>query len=206
MARGYVKAWTDWLEKMERLSDASKGRLLTAILVYAKTGEELPLKGNEAIMFPVFRAQIDQDAEGLERQTAANRANGQKGGRPKKPIETQENPKNPLGFSENPKNRMGEEEEKEEEKEKDKESYIYACAREEETPPTEDEVTAFCWEHAPHVNARDFLAYYGKLGWKDGDGKPVRSWRSKVLIWERNWRPEREREKIPDFIDEEDAL
>ena len=67
-------------------------------------------------------------------------------------------------------------------------------------------MTSFCWENAPHVNARDFLEYYGKLGWTDSDGKPVRSWKSKVLLWERNWKPEQTRDKIPDFIDEEDAL
>ena len=83
MARGYVKAWTDWLDKMERLSDASKGRLLTAILVYAKTGEELPLRGNEAILFPVFKAEIDRDTEAYARLCAIRKEAGSKGGKQK---------------------------------------------------------------------------------------------------------------------------
>lgn len=120
MARGYVKAWTDWLEKMERLSDASKGRLLTAILVYAKTGDELPLKGNEAILWPVFKAEIDRDNEDRQRQAQANRLNGAKGGRPvvvQNPMGYEQTQHDTVGYVQNPKNRMGEEKEEENEKE-----------------------------------------------------------------------------------------
>lgn len=57
----YIKVFTDYLEAIEFLGDAERGRLFTALLTYAKTGAVPQLGGNERFVFPIMRAQIDRD-------------------------------------------------------------------------------------------------------------------------------------------------
>ena len=61
MAIEYFCCYHSYLEAMEELNDAEKGRLFTACLMYSMTGEAQQLKGNERFVFPAFRAQIDRD-------------------------------------------------------------------------------------------------------------------------------------------------
>lgn len=54
------------------------------------------------------------------------------------------------------------------------------------TPPTLEEVTAYCKERHNNVDPQKFFDYYSEGEWKDGKGNPVRSWKQKVLTWERD--------------------
>lgn len=75
----YIKAFFDWVEQTEALSDAERGRLFVAILEYGRTGEVPELEGNERFLFPVFKAQLDR-----EENTASVRSkSGAKGGKVK---------------------------------------------------------------------------------------------------------------------------
>ena len=80
MAREYFPAYHSYLEAMEELTDAERGRLFTACLQYSKTGEAQQLSGNERYLFPAFRAQIDRDNAEYARKCATNRRNGERGG------------------------------------------------------------------------------------------------------------------------------
>ena len=57
----FIRVFTDYLEAMEPLGDAEKGRLFTSLLTYARTGAVPQLSGNERFIFPMMRAQIDRD-------------------------------------------------------------------------------------------------------------------------------------------------
>lgn len=72
---------------MSALSDAEKGRLFTAILEYARSGREPENSGREGLVFPIFKATLDREAE----TAAINAENGAKGGRPVKPDKTENN-------------------------------------------------------------------------------------------------------------------
>lgn len=124
----YIKVFPDLSETVDLLSDAEAGRLLKSILHYAN-GEEDELPGQEKLVYAMLRKQIDRDAAEYERYSEKQRANGCKGGRPKKPRETQQNQKNPLVFE---KTQKSQEEEKEKDKDKEEER---ACAREGMTAP-----------------------------------------------------------------------
>lgn len=124
----YIKVFPDLSETVDLLSDAEAGRLLKSILHYAN-GEEDELPGQEKLVYAMLRKQIDRDAAEYERYSEKQRANGCKGGRPKKPRETQQNPKNPLVFE---KTQKSQEEEKDKDKDKEEER---ACAREGMTAP-----------------------------------------------------------------------
>ena len=81
----YIKLFLDYLEAIEPLGDAERGRLFTALLQYARPGEAPHLGGNERFLFPMMRAQIDRDSAEYKDYCEKQAENGKKGGRPKKP-------------------------------------------------------------------------------------------------------------------------
>ena len=81
----YIKLFLDYLDAVEPLGDAERGRLFTALMQYARTGEAPQLSGNERFLFPMMRAQIDRDSAEYKDYCEKQAENGKKGGRPKKP-------------------------------------------------------------------------------------------------------------------------
>lgn len=115
MAREYFCAYHSYLEAMEPLNDAEKGRLFTACLLYSKTGEVPQLSGNERFTFYSMKVDIDRSIENYNEYCTKQTENGKKGGRPKKLNESQKTQR----FLEKPKKAK----EKEKENEKENESY-----------------------------------------------------------------------------------
>lgn len=77
MALCYIPIFFDWLEVTEALSDEEKGRLVDALILYAR-GEDWQskLNGNEKILFPALRKMIDRSAEISERRRVAGSSGG----------------------------------------------------------------------------------------------------------------------------------
>lgn len=121
----YVKVYHDLIGVVDELSDTEAGRLLKAMLAYGNSGEVRALSGAERLVFTMVRAQMDRDRESYTHKVERNRENGARGGRPKKPKETE---KNPLGFSETQENPTKPKKSQDKDKEKDKESYMRGCA------------------------------------------------------------------------------
>ena len=78
----YLKIWTSFREVISPLNDAEKGRLFDAMLIYAESGEQPELKGNERYIWPSAKQAIDRAVQKAE----TLRQNGNKGGRPPKPT------------------------------------------------------------------------------------------------------------------------
>ena len=57
------------------------------------------------------------------------------------------------------------------------------------TPPTLDEVIAYCQERGNSVDAERFVSFYESNGWKVGKN-PMKDWRAAVRTWERDNRPQ----------------
>lgn len=110
MALTYIKIFVDCLDAVTPLDDGERGRLFTALLQYARTGEITGLQGNERILFPMLRAQLDRDAAAYESVCEANRMNGSRGGRPRK---------NPEAVSETQKSQDKDKDQYKEKKEKE---------------------------------------------------------------------------------------
>jgi len=113
----YLKVWTSFRELLEPLTDAERGRLFVSMLEYAETGAVPCLTGNERYVWPAAKQNIDRARAESDKQTA----NGMKGGRPRKPTETQENPEKPTETQENPEKAY-----------KDKDNIIYLEDEEED--------------------------------------------------------------------------
>ena len=68
-----LKLNTAWLKDTEAYSDVELGRLFRGMLKYASSGEEPKLTGNERMMWPKARAEIDDRRRSHEAQQAGNR-------------------------------------------------------------------------------------------------------------------------------------
>lgn len=73
----YFCAYNSYLEDMVALNDAECGRLFRACLQYSRSGVETPLSGNERVLFPAFKSQIDRDHEKYTERCEKNRRNRQ---------------------------------------------------------------------------------------------------------------------------------
>lgn len=107
MQKNSFLIYHEYREHLKLLTDEQRGQLLMALIDYSEAGEIPELDGITQMAFSFIRSQMDRDNEKYESRVAANRENGKKGGRPKKPKGNTENQKNPLVFSkteQNPEN------------------------------------------------------------------------------------------------------
>ena len=121
MTINYLPIFFDWPEATSALTAAEKGRLIDALVMYARGDEGYAalLRGREKVVFPVFVCQIDRAESRREEQSRLGQENGKKGGRPKKAaaeakteavLSDEMNEKTPpfsekpLGFEKNPYN------------------------------------------------------------------------------------------------------
>ena len=83
----------------------------------------------------------------------------------------------------------------EKEKEIEKEIYIEKeleinnkskKTRKQFTPPTLEEVQAYCLERKNNVDAKKFYDYFSTSDWYDSKGNKVKSWKQKIITWENN--------------------
>ena len=88
----------------------------------------------------------------------------------------------------------------EKEREGDKEILDRPQKRKAFAPPTIDEVRAYCAERGNKVDPQKFYDYFTASNWYDSEGKPVQSWKQKVITWERfGKRDEKPSEKSGSF-------
>ena len=87
----------DYHNQIKKLSDEDAAALLRAIFAYVNGEEVGELSPVADMVFSFIAAQIDRDNAKYKARCERNKANGKKGGRPKKeePNETEENPKEP---------------------------------------------------------------------------------------------------------------
>ena len=52
------------------------------------------------------------------------------------------------------------------------------------TPPTVEEVRAYCQERNNGIDPHRFVDFYTANGWTQGRGKPIKDWRAAVRTWE----------------------
>ena len=168
-------------EAVKALKDAERGRLILAAMVYRDEGRELSLCGGERYLWPEFKAVIDEDRAEEVALRLKNSENGRKGGRPK----THGNPKKAVAFDppssplETP-NIPPDSSQKEKPPKGGKKKKGFS-------PPTLEEVRAYCVERQNGIDPEDFLAYYATNGWVQGKAcKPIVDWKACVRTWERS--------------------
>ena len=197
MAVEYFCAYHSYLDALEPLTDAERGRLFVACLKYSKSGEVEHLSGNERFVFPVFRGQIDRDnakyANKCKKQ--ADNANKRWGKDDANDATAYDGIPNvpPNGKDTN------DAKEKAKEKEKAKDNGIYGASAPTRAPeqqgdacqkatrfvrPTVQEVADYCRERGNQVDAQRFVDYYTANGWRVGKN-PMKDWKAAVRTWEK---------------------
>ena len=94
--------YNDYIDHVKLMSDEDAGKLFKAILEYENDLKVQELSGVAAMAFSFIKNQLDRDSSKYEEICKKNRANGMKGGRPRKNAEEQPNR---TVAEENPENR-----------------------------------------------------------------------------------------------------
>lgn len=102
MAEGKNKiiVYSDWGSTFEKLTDEEAGRLIKHFFSYVNDKDPKPTDRLTEIVFEPIKQTLKRDLKAWEIKQGINRENGAKGGRPKKPTESEQNPNNPVGFLE----------------------------------------------------------------------------------------------------------
>lgn len=171
MAREYFYTYHSYLKSIEPLNDAERGRLFTALLIYSSQGEVPDLRGNERFIFPTMKEQIDREKANYEAKCATNRKNIG--------IRWNTTVYEPIPNDTNVSNTK--KKTKTKTKEKTKENDKKARAR--FTPPSVDEVRAYCNLRGNGVDPVRFVNFYASKDWMVGKSKMV-DWQASVRTWE----------------------
>lgn len=166
----YLKVFTDFVQDIGDLGDAERGRLFTAMLMYAETGEEPELRGNERFLWNTAKKNIDNQRASYAARCEINAR-----------IATNR-------YESLPKSTKKHESCQDKDKDKEyKEILPIGSTKKAATafrPPTVDEVKAYCLERKNRVDPVRFVDYYTANGWKVGRN-PMKDWRAAVRNWER---------------------
>lgn len=173
----YIKIFVDYLDAIEPLGDAERGRLFTSLLTYARTGEAPQLGGNERFLFPMMRAQLDRDIAAMAGVSEA-RSKAAKASKSSKCEQMQQMQAN-AAFAD----KSSKDKDKDKDKDDDKKGNGAREAR--FTPPSVEEVAAYCQERGNGVDASRFVDFYGSKGWMVGKSK-MKDWKAAVRNWERS--------------------
>ena len=210
MAKEYICLYHSYLDAIQALDDAERGRLLTAMLEYTLTGDAGNLRGNERFVFPLIKSQIDRDNGKYEEICKKRAQSGKIGGRPAKQ-------KKANAFSESKTSQdkgeyQGEEEyqdkDENENKEEEKREGEAECKEKEKAPetpegvrrahhfhpPTLSQVRDYVLERNSPVDPQGFLDFYQAKGWMVGS-TPMQDWKAALRNaegWERWQRQERQ--------------
>lgn len=184
MAVEYFLCYHSYLDAIEPLNDAERGRLFTACLKYSMTGEAEHLCGNERFLFPALRSQIDRDIQKYESRCETQSANARKRWDAKNATACD----GINGIAKNANDAKEKENEKEKEKAKEKEKENGGLkARARFVPPTLEEVQAYVAERNSPVDPQAFIDFYASKGWLVGKA-PMKDWRAacrNAEKWER---------------------
>ena len=173
----YIKIFVDYLDAIEPLGDAERGRLFTSLLTYARTGEAPQLGGNERFLFPMMRAQLDRDIAAMAgvSEARSKAAKASKSGKCEQMQQMQANAANA--------DKSSKDKDKDKDKDDDKKGNGAREAR--FTPPSIEEVAAYCQERGNGVDASRFVDFYSSKGWMVGKSR-MKDWKAAVRNWERS--------------------
>ena len=199
----YLKIYTDFAKDMEMLGEAERGRLFTAMLLYAETGKEMALYGNEKYLWGTAKKNIDYQRDSYEKRCAINKANGSE-----------------------PKRKQAKTSDSLQEEEKSREIYnstpiensTPSILQKPETnsttvrnesstpttvpsrssvvtqsvkpsrnviPPTLQMVSDYCESRRNGIDPQAFIDHYTSNGWMVGKTR-MKDWQAAVRTWERN--------------------
>ena len=163
----------EYLAKCVKLSDQEVGRLFRALMQYHSSGIEPELTGRESIAFDFIKDDIDRADKAYDEKCEKNRQNRLSttvNDRQRQATKRDERPQNKIEI----------------EKKDIKENTLKGVKEKLRfSPPTTEEVSAYCRERGNKVDAGRFVDFYASKGWKVGN-QPMKDWKAAVRTWERD--------------------
>lgn len=193
MALEYFCCYHSYRKKLAKLSDQEVGRLFRSLLEYSETGETQELTGRESVAFDFISDDIDRAKDRYSEKCRINRENANERNRLK--ANASDRKRTIPNDSESSQNK-NKDKDKTKNKNKD-DTFPFADAQEKVsgargrtrfTPPTVDEVRAYCQERQNGVDPERFVDFYASKGWMVGKNK-MADWKSCVRTWERRQEP-----------------
>ena len=191
MTDGYIPIFLDWEETTQDLTDAERGRLISALVAFARGEDgEGRLQGNERFVYRFMKGQVKRHLEYL----ASQREKGRRGGRARsmaepgeanasrnKPEEagsSQMKPEEPTNINIKSETQSESESQIKSESERKSESAPRAGF----DAPTPEQVRTFAKENGVTMDAVRFVSYYAARGWRLG-GEVMADWQAAARAW-----------------------
>ena len=172
MARKFLCVYYDQEEAWTQLGDGEAGRLLKALIAYAKRGEEPALTGAERSAWAFLKVQVDANNDSYDAKVSKCREAGKASAAKRQQTSTDVNERQRTSTNKN------------NNKNKNKNNNDIE-SKERFAPPTLEEVRAYCQERMNTVDPERFVDYYTSNGWKVGKN-PMKDWQAAVRTWERS--------------------
>lgn len=160
----------DYLNKTAKLTDEEVGRLFRACMKYHSTGELVTLDGRESVAFDFIKEDIDRAERAYKEKCEQNRRN--------RNARNVDDGQQPSTFVNDCQRSGVNNKNKNNNKNNNKKKSVF-------TPPTREEVQAYCVERGNRVSADRFVDYYTSNGWMVGKNH-MKDWRATVRTWERS--------------------
>ena len=166
-----------WAAVCSLKSAKDKLSLLEAICDYALNGQTRTMTNTAAACFALIKPILDK----AEKRSKAGSISGYSIGETKSneeqtEIKTKSNEEQTIKEKEIEIEIEKEIDIEQEKKEKRK--------REKFSPPTVEEVKAYCEERGNGIDPESFVSYYAQQGWKLSNGNLLRDWKAAVIQWE----------------------
>lgn len=170
-------------EALKDLPDEDRLKCFDAIAAYALDEEEIPVEGIAKSILVLTKPTLDSSRKKAESGSA---------GASKREANRKQTASKPQA---NEKQRAREIEiEKEIEIDIEKENI----KRKSFSPPTLEEVRAYCQERKNGIDPQRFIDYYAARGWELKQGQKVKDWQACVRTWERSTEKPKERPAASD--------
>lgn len=189
MERDQFTFYRSFWEALKVLPKKDQLPFVTAICTYVFEGESKSLTGQASASFLLVKPILDKASK--------KAANGKRGGSKPKANRKQ--------TESNIEGEIEVEGEVEREKESENDSYTPptpSSRGERFSPPTVDEVRAYCQERNNGVDPESFVAFYASKGWRVGQS-PMKDWKQAVITWEKRRKQEgKEKPTVQSMNDE----
>lgn len=175
MAREFLCVYLDMLPTLRNLGNAELGRLILAALEYSTDGTQpVGLVGKEAILWPMFMSQIDENKEYQKKRSETNRQNVTKRYDRIRSNTTVYDRTHNNNIKDNKSNTSN-----------NKSNNSNKSNNKKFIAPTREEVKLYAQERNSTVDPDRFFDFYDAGGWADSKGTPVRNWKQKFITWEK---------------------
>lgn len=171
------------VDAISALSDSERGRLLAALVRYASGDELEEPRGAERSLWLILKAQMGRDMEISQVRTQAGKKGGEANGSKSKQTEANFSgpspslpspPTPPLSIT--PTTQENTPKEKPPKGGKKKSPF---------SPPTVEEVAAYCRERNNGIDPEAFVDHYEARGWRYNGNVAMKDWKAAVRTWER---------------------